>query len=215
MSHDKKSNAKNMEKSTILLRRCIYCTSFIFLFIILSFGLYYYGNVYKVKRLNELKNLENQKNITNEKLSGINDKIKIAERFKAIWDKEIEKSKDFNGVNIDYINEIILRLSKANFLTNVQTDTIETSVYRNNQYDSSIKTIVKGIKLNFNCISEHSVYNFIDDFKNNFNGFVVIKSVDINYVKEIDKTFVKNMASGNIDYLMTASITMYLYYIGR
>ena len=207
-------SSKNPKKSSILFKRCIYCAFFVFLFLILSICLYYYNGVYKINFHKNLKKLEEKKLTVKDELNDIDNKIKIAERFKAMWDSEIEKqSKNYKGGDIKYVNDIVSRLERVNLLMNTKIEEFETSIYRRNQYDSNITTIVKEIKVSFNCISEHAVYNFIDGFKNMFNGFVILKEVEINSLKEIDKTFVKNMANGNLDYLMVASVTMYLYYV--
>lgn len=216
MLQDIKNNIKNTTKLAILLRRSIYHVSFIVLLLILSFCLYYYGNLYKLKFKKNMDLLKQDKIIVNNRIKDIDNKIEIAQRFKSIWEQEIDKqSKNYDGVDDKYIDDIISRLSKANYLMDLTSDIIETSVYKKSQYDDSIKISVKNLKINFNCISEHSVYNFIDDFKKVFNGFIIVQNIEITPVKEIDKDFVKNMASGVLDYLMTANVTMYLYYIEK
>ena len=216
MLRSKKNSIKNETKSAILLKHCILYIMSTILFLVLSACLYYYGNTYKIKYQKDFEAFKQNKTAINEKLRSIDGKIKVAERFKTIWDQEVSlRSKSYDGVNNEYINEIVTRLSKSNYLMDLKLTMPETSVYKKSQYDNNITVSVKELKVDFNCISEHSVYNFIDDFKNMFNGFSIIQNVEIKSIKEIDKTFIKNMASGKLDYLMTASVTMYLYYIEK
>lgn len=213
-SNIEKNNVSKAEKAKILIKKNIYFVFFIILFILLSFSLYHYGNKYKKAYEDDLGALKKKKNAINRDINKTEIKIKTIKKFKKVWDEEIPgQLKDVLEINKGYINELMKHLEVNNLLSNVKYDVSNPYNYKISEYDRNIKTVLQEIRINFNCLSEHSVYNFIDDFKKFFNGVIILDNVSITSLKNLDKTFVQNMIDGKLDYIFSADITMYLYYI--
>lgn len=213
-SNIEKNNVSKAEKAKILIKKNIYFVFFIILFILLSFSLYHYGNKYKKAYEDDLGALKKKKNAINRDINKTEIKIKTIKKFKKVWDEEIPgQLKDVLEINKGYINELMKHLEVNNLLSNVKYDVSNPYNYKISEYDHNIKTVLQEIRINFNCLSEHSVYNFIDDFKKFFNGVIILDNVSITSLKNLDKTFVQNMIDGKLDYIFSADITMYLYYI--
>ena len=209
-----KKNSPGGEKAKVLLRKNINCVSFMAFLFILTGLIYYYGNKYKNSYEQESRKLNIQKKTIIKKTKETEDKIKIVAKFKQIWDTKLsEYAKKTTEITNEYIVNLIGSLEKNNLISTPKFEVSNPYNYKVSEYDSNIKTILQEIRINFDCISEHSVYNFIDDFKRFFNGFVILSSMEIKSLKDLDKVFVQNMANGKIEYLFNANITMYLYYI--
>lgn len=214
MAPTKKIKSFKSEKQKILFKKSIYYISFSIFFSFISFFSYFYVAKYNLKYENRLKELYNRKENANNRLKEINEKIAIAEKLIKIKNQKIsEQLKSKVEINDRYINNLISNLKKDNLIYEINTNISQAYNYNTNKYDKNVKTMLQEIKINLKCLTEYTVYNFIDDFKRSFIGFIIIDNLEIKRVKNLDKTFVKNMANGKMDYLFDVNLLMHLYYL--
>ena len=214
MAPVKKVKTSKSEKQKVLFKKSIYYISFSLFFSFISFFSYFYVAKYNKQYENKLKDLYTRKDNADKRLKEIEAKIAIAERMKNIKNQKIDQQlKNKTEINNEYINGLINQLKKNNYIYDINTTFSPINNYSINIYDKNIKTFSQEININLKCLSEHTVYNFIDDFKKFFIGFAIVDNFEIKRVKNLDKTFVKNMANGKMDYLFEANLLMHLYYV--
>lgn len=173
--------------------------------------------IYLIKNSREsskkIDSLRKERSVTISKTKELDRKLTLTKTYMSVWENEVPKNmKDGDGVNIEKIKNLLEKLAKRHYFINnninfsIPTDILvsKTSVFKFSNVE---------ITMNFGCLTEYNIYNFLNDLKtNNDFGIYIIENMEIRKTANLDKQFVKNIINNNkINPLLNASLKLQWY----
>lgn len=173
-----------------------------FLFIAITSCASVFLLIYLIKNNREstekMNNLIIEKSATLARIKELDRKLGLTKTYIGIWDNEIPVSmKNGDGVNIENIKNLLERLAKRHYFIN---NSIKFSIPADvpASKTSTFKFSNVEITMNFGCLTEYSIYNFLKNLKEKSDfGIYVIESLEIKKANELDRQFIKNLLTSN------------------
>lgn len=184
------------------------------IFIILCFMCYFILKFFIVKNLKEkLKTTEitNQIRLIENETREIDRKVNLVKNYIHVWEEEItENQKMRNGIDMESIRitfeDIANKHSIDNLNISFSMPTQITEIKGN-----PIDVLNTEITITFNCLTEYSIYYFLNELTNNKNAFFIIEEFEIKKIKNIDKELIKKLIEDGNANLLSVMIKLQWY----
>ncbi|MBR2140883.1 MAG: hypothetical protein IJ853_00815 [Rickettsiales bacterium] len=186
------SNEKNNKanKKLILLKRAIKILP-IFIFIaLLCYATSDFFILEHIKNNIKLRDLDVDANKIVSKTREVDRKTSLIKNYINTWNNDItETQKMPDGINIESLKVLFTDMAKKYMIKSID---ISFSVPRRVEIDGNTLNVMGSeISLSFNCLTEYSVYHFINELYKNDYGFFIIEEMEIRKIRNIDKNVIR------------------------
>ena len=184
------------------------------IFIILCFVCYFVLHFFIVKNLKEklkITDLTNQIGLIQNETREIDRKVNLVKNYIHMWEEEItENQKIRNGIDMESIRVVIDDIANKHSIDNLNISfSIPTQITEIK--GNPIDVLNTEITITFNCLTEYSVYYFLNELTNNKNAFFIIEELEIKKIKNIDKELIKTLIENGTANLLSVTIKLQWY----
>ena len=125
-----------------------------------------------------------------------------------------DKHKLLKGINYPEVEKQILNIASANHFINTIITSSPTIMVGGAFEKEILNTYTVLITMQFSCITDLDIYNFLDALKSNLDYFIVIESLSFTRVGKVDNEFLKTLKNGNNVSGVNGEIKIRLYGLG-
>ena len=184
------------------------------IFAILCLMCYTILRFFIVKNLKEkfkIRELTNQIGLVQNETREIDRKVSLLKNYIHVWEKEItENQKVRNGIDMESIRNIIENIANKHSIGNLNIS-FSMPMQINEVKGNPVDVLNTEITINFNCLTEYSVYYFLNELQNNKDAFSIIEEVEIRKTKNIDKELIKTLIENGTANLLSVMIKLQWY----
>ena len=189
-------------KKFILIKKLIKLFT---IFTILSFVCYFMSDFFIIdnaKKRIQINQIENNITEITNKAREIERKTALTRSYITTWENEItEMQKQRDGIDIESVKQLINDITKEHLIENVNIS-FSMPMEINNIQKKISRVVNTEIVIMFNCLTEYSIYYFLNElYKSNY-AFFLIEELEIKKIKNVDKDLLKKLiVDGNADLL--------------
>lgn len=187
-------------KKFILIRKTVSLSIILVVIIMLSYFVSNFFILENIRKNVELNKINDDTSKVLSEMKELDRKISLIKSYIDIWNEEIsEKQKIRDGIDMEGVKILLSNIAEKYLINNPNISFSIPAEVPEKQETGLLNTT---ITINFNCLTEYSIYYFLKDLYESKSSFFIIEELEIKKMKNINKELVKLLVErGNADIL--------------
>ncbi|MDR1926788.1 MAG: hypothetical protein LBQ13_03845 [Endomicrobium sp.] len=163
----------------------------------------------------EVSSLENSKREIMAETIEFDKRSLMLQTYIDVWTTHIsDTQKNLDDLNVQDIDTFLRDITTRHLATDIKITMSTPEIINevgNRTSRKNMNVMGLDITVSFNCMTEYTLYYFLEELKRSNIGFPVVHEFTIKKSKNLDKKFIETLINGDIPYIFNVSVKLQWY----